>query len=58
MDNHPAIQVQDLYKSYKGVQAVQGMNFGVPQGEIFGLLGPNSAGGAVCHAPVGCDGVE
>ena len=44
MDHRPAIQVQDLYRSYREVQAVQGMHFDVPQGEIFGLLGPNGAG--------------
>jgi ABC-2 type transport system ATP-binding protein len=44
MNNHIAIQVQDLVKSYGEVQAVQGMTFDVPQGEIFGLLGPNGAG--------------
>lgn len=44
MNNHIAIRVQDLRKSYGEVQAVQGMSFDVPQGEIFGLLGPNGAG--------------
>lgn len=44
MNDHIAIRVQDLHKSYGQVQAVQGMSFDVPQGEIFGLLGPNGAG--------------
>ncbi len=43
-NKHIAIQVQDLRKSYGEVQAVQGMSFDVPPGEIFGLLGPNGAG--------------
>lgn len=44
MNDHIAIQAQDLRKSYGEVHAVQGMSFDVPQGEIFGLLGPNGAG--------------
>lgn len=44
MNDHIAIQVRDLHKRYGEVQAVQGMSFDVPKGEIFGLLGPNGAG--------------
>jgi ABC-2 type transport system ATP-binding protein len=40
----PAIQVQDLHKSFGEIQAVQGVSFSVEQGEIFSLLGPNGAG--------------
>jgi len=39
-----AIQVQDLYKSFGEIQAVQGVSFEVQLGEIFSLLGPNGAG--------------
>jgi len=39
-----AIQVENLYKSFGDVKAVQGVSFDVPQGEIFSLLGPNGAG--------------
>jgi ABC-2 type transport system ATP-binding protein len=38
------IEVQDLRKAFGEVQAVQGVSFTVPQGEIFSLLGPNGAG--------------
>lgn len=38
------IQVQDLRKSYGGVEAVRGIGFEVAEGEVFGLLGPNGAG--------------
>jgi ABC-2 type transport system ATP-binding protein len=40
----PAIQVLDLAKSYGEVEAVRGIDFEVPSGEIFGFLGPNGAG--------------
>jgi ABC-2 type transport system ATP-binding protein len=40
----PAILVRDLHKSYGEVHAVQGIDFEVARGEVFGLLGPNGAG--------------
>jgi ABC-2 type transport system ATP-binding protein len=40
----PAIDVQDLVKSYGEVEAVRGVSFTVPRGEVFGFLGPNGAG--------------
>ena len=40
----PAILVRDLHKSYANVHAVQGIDFEVATGEVFGLLGPNGAG--------------
>ncbi len=39
-----AIEVQDIYKAFGDVKAVQGVSFDVRQGEIFSLLGPNGAG--------------
>jgi ABC-2 type transport system ATP-binding protein len=39
-----AIEVQDLTRDYNSVRAVDGINFKVDQGEIFGYLGPNGAG--------------
>lgn len=38
------IQVQGLTKTYGGTQAVQGIDFTVRRGEIFGLIGPDGAG--------------
>jgi ABC-2 type transport system ATP-binding protein len=39
------IEVEDLAKRYSnGVEAVQGVDFVVEPGEVFGLLGPNGAG--------------
>jgi ABC-2 type transport system ATP-binding protein len=40
----PAIEVQDLRKSYGSTEAVRGLSFAVDRGEVFGLLGPNGAG--------------
>ncbi len=38
------IQVQDLRKYYGDTRAVDGVNFTVGSGEVFGMLGPNGAG--------------
>ncbi|QDT02364.1 ABC transporter ATP-binding protein YtrB [Rubripirellula lacrimiformis] len=40
----PAIDVENLRKSYKDVVAVNGLSLKVEPGETFGLLGPNGAG--------------
>jgi ABC-2 type transport system ATP-binding protein len=40
----PAIEVADLTKTYGEVEAVRGVSFSVPAGEVFGFLGPNGAG--------------
>jgi ABC-2 type transport system ATP-binding protein len=42
--SHPAIEVDDLVKSYGEIDAVRGVSFTVPPGEVFGFLGPNGAG--------------
>jgi ABC-2 type transport system ATP-binding protein len=40
-----AIAINDLRKIYQGgKEALSGISFDVPRGEIFGLLGPNGAG--------------
>ena len=38
------ILTQGLKKSYGKVQALQGVDLAVHQGEVFGFLGPNGAG--------------
>jgi ABC-2 type transport system ATP-binding protein len=45
MDNNsPAIRATDLTKRFGDFTAVDGVNFEVRQGEIFGFLGPNGSG--------------
>lgn len=38
------LRVEELTKSYGGLQAVDGMSFEVEKGSIMGLIGPNGAG--------------
>lgn len=38
------IEVKNLKKSYKDIQAVKGIDFYVEEGKLFALLGPNGAG--------------
>ncbi len=40
----PAIRVGGLYKRYGRTQALQGLDFEVPTGQLTGFLGPNGAG--------------
>ena len=50
----PAIQVQDLQKSFGETHAVQGVSFSVQRGEIFSLLGPNGAGKTTTISMLSC----
>lgn len=43
-DNLPAVEVKDVYKSFKTVKAVNGVNLIIRQGQFTALLGPNGAG--------------
>ncbi len=43
-DGAVKLNVAGVYKSYDGVDAVDGLDFQVLHGEVFGLLGPNGAG--------------
>lgn len=38
------LEVSNLAKHFGGVKAVDGLNFDVRQGEVFGLIGPNGSG--------------
>lgn len=39
-----SIQVQNISKSFKKLQAVENVTFEVKEGELFGLIGPDGAG--------------
>ncbi len=43
-DMPPAIETEDLSKSYGSTTAVRGLDLSVPRGEVYGFLGPNGAG--------------
>ena len=38
------IEVQDLYKSFGSVDALKGVSFRAPDGQVTGIIGPNGAG--------------
>lgn len=38
------LSIKDLAKSYGAVRALNGVSFDVPQGSVFGILGPNGSG--------------
>lgn len=38
------LSIQNLYKSYGKVQALKDVSFTVPEGVVFGILGPNGSG--------------
>ena len=39
-----AVSVKNLNKSFEKVAALQGVEFEVNEGEVFGVLGPDGAG--------------
>jgi ABC-2 type transport system ATP-binding protein len=38
------IRIEDIYKRFGAVQALDGLSLEVPAGKVFGLIGPNGAG--------------
>ena len=38
------LEIENLTKSFGGVQAVRNCTFSVPEGQVTGLIGPNGAG--------------
>jgi ABC-2 type transport system ATP-binding protein len=43
-ESAPAIEVVDLRKRYRRIEALAGLTMTVGRGEVFGFLGPNGAG--------------
>ena len=44
MNGNPVIEVKGVWKSFKTVQAVKGIDLKIPKGQFVALLGPNGAG--------------
>jgi ABC-2 type transport system ATP-binding protein len=44
MFQEPVIEVKNVWKSFKTVQAVKGISLKIPKGQFVALLGPNGAG--------------
>src|SRR5579862_8439191 len=40
----PMLEVQHLFRSYRGIPAVEDVSFSIAHGETVGFLGPNGAG--------------
>lgn len=38
------LSLKDIHKSYGSIKALNGVGFDVPQGSVFGILGPNGSG--------------
>lgn len=38
------LEINNLQKSYKTTKALKGISFSVPEGSVFGILGPNGSG--------------
>ncbi len=44
LDSPPIVTVRNLRVKYGKLEAVKGINFDIPRGEVFGFIGPNGAG--------------
>lgn len=40
----PILTVNNIHKNYGSIQALKGVSFQVPEGSVFGILGPNGSG--------------
>ena len=50
----PLITARGLTKSFESLRAVDGIDFDVQRGEVFGFLGPNGAGKTSTMRMIGC----
>jgi len=44
----PLLEVSNISKAFRGLQAMRGLSFTLAQGEVLGLIGPNGAGKTTC----------
>jgi ABC-2 type transport system ATP-binding protein len=44
VERFPMLELQHLYRSYRGIPAIEDVSFKVAPGEVVGFLGPNGAG--------------
>ena len=44
MQKESVIEVKNVWKAFKTVQAVKGIDLNIPKGQFVALLGPNGAG--------------
>ena len=42
--NRVNLRVEDIYLSFGGVKAIEGVSLGVREEEILAIIGPNAAG--------------
>ena len=42
--NQPVLSIENLAKNYGSIKALNGISYEVPQGCVFGILGPNGSG--------------
>jgi ABC-2 type transport system ATP-binding protein len=54
MPSRPIVEVTGLVKRYGDLTAVDGVNFEIAEGSIFGLLGPNGAGKTTAISMLAC----
>ena len=42
------LKVQNLYKSFGGIEAIRNVSFELPEGQLLAMIGPNGAGKSTC----------